>query len=333
VADKLLLEYPTKILLEDGSGAILQEDGTLILNEASATLATDAYQLEDASGVILLEPVSVAYALSTLPGTFSIVGQNVTLAISPRGLTATFGAFAISGQSVTLKVAHLATVTHGLFALTGQNATLQQAKTLTAAHGLYSLTGQNATAQVARVVLAGFGAFAITGQDVTLAVTTGGVVAYAMTAQPGSFAITGQDATLFVTPAPPRPRPFTGGGYGGLMPKFWTDKLMPTLQKRYEEAKPEPIPEPEPALTPENIVAILSRLSFIVPKTEILLPEVKPLDEALVELRRIIENVKNMPPLTPVSVRSPEEIALELLKARIKQEDQQILELILTEVA
>jgi hypothetical protein len=89
----------------------------------------------------------------------------------------------------------------------------------------------------------------------------------------------------------------------------------------------------QPVLTPQRIAAILSRLSFIVPKTEILLPEIKPLDEALVELRRIIENVKNMPPLTPVSVRSPEEIALELLKARIKQEDQQILELILTEVA
>ena len=332
MADRLLLEYPTKILLEDGSGAILQEDGTLILNEASATLATDAYQLQDASGVILLEPVNVAYAMTASAGTFSITGQTVTLSVAHK-LSATFGAFSITGQSVTLKVAHLISATFGAFAITGQSVTLKQAKTLSATHGLYTITGQSVTAKVARLVSAGFGAFTINGQSVTLVKTSGGT-AYAMTAQAGVFTITGHDATLVVTPAPPPPpRPFIGGGYGGLMPRFWTDKLMPTLRKRYEEAKPEPIPEPEPVLTPQNIVRILSRLSFITPKLEVLLPKSKPIDEALVELRRIAEYVKTLPPLTTVLTRSPEEIALELHKARIKQEDQEVLDLILTEVA
>jgi hypothetical protein len=57
MADRLLLEYPTKILLEDGTSALLLEDGTLLLNEASAVAATDAAQLEDASGVVLLEGI------------------------------------------------------------------------------------------------------------------------------------------------------------------------------------------------------------------------------------------------------------------------------------
>ena len=55
MADKLLLEYPTKILLEDGSSAILLESGSLLLDEASASLATDAFLLEDGTGDILLE--------------------------------------------------------------------------------------------------------------------------------------------------------------------------------------------------------------------------------------------------------------------------------------
>jgi hypothetical protein len=63
MADRLLLEYPTKILLEDGTSALLLEDGTFLLNEASAILATDAYQLEDASGVILLESLAITAAI------------------------------------------------------------------------------------------------------------------------------------------------------------------------------------------------------------------------------------------------------------------------------
>jgi hypothetical protein len=272
-----------------------------------------------------------SYLMTAQAGTFSITGQSVTTTVA-RALSATFGAFAITGQSVTLKVAHLVSASAGTFAITGQSVTLLQTKTVSATHGLFALTGQNAAAAVARVVSAGFGAFAITGQDVTLVVTSGHL-AYAMTAQAGSFGITGQNVTLVVTPAPPAPPVFRGGGYGGIMPRFWVDKLMPTLKKRYEEAKPEPIPEPEPALTPQSIVAILSHLSFIIRKPEIQAIPSRSLDMAIVQLRQIAERVKNAPSLPTVDVRSPEELALVLRKARIKEEDQEVLDLILTEVA
>jgi hypothetical protein len=55
MAFRFLLEYPTKILLEDGTGAILLEDGSFLLDEYSAVLVTDLYLLEDGSGFYLLE--------------------------------------------------------------------------------------------------------------------------------------------------------------------------------------------------------------------------------------------------------------------------------------
>ena len=55
MADRLLLDFPTKILLEDGASAILREDAGLLLNEASAAAATDGILLEDGTGVIDLD--------------------------------------------------------------------------------------------------------------------------------------------------------------------------------------------------------------------------------------------------------------------------------------
>jgi hypothetical protein len=236
MADRLLLEYPTKILLETGVDALLLEDGSLLLNEASATLATDAYQLQDGSGVILLEPVSVANAMTASSGIFSITGQNATLQ-QAKILTATHGLYTLTGQNATVKVARLMSAGFGAYAITGQSATLlktvagtayamtAQAGTyalsgkassltvsrgLTATHGLYTITGQNATVQVSRTLSAQFGAFAITGQDATM-VWAGSAVAYAMSASAGLYGIAGSAAILTYHRFVPAPLPSIAG--------------------------------------------------------------------------------------------------------------------------
>ena len=129
-----------------------------------------------------------------------------------------------------------------------------------------------------------------------------------------------------VTVPIPVPPPFIGGGYGGLMPRFWTDKLIPERRKK-KKPIPAEILEPE-VLTPQRVASILARLPFVTGKK----PEKVTLDDALARLREILERAKNAPALTTVDME-PEAKAEVLRQARIKQEDQEIIDLILSEVA
>jgi len=127
-------------------------------------------------------------------------------------------------------------------------------------------------------------------------------------------------------PAPvPVPPPFIGGGYGGLMPRFWIDKLTPPLRKKKQRI-PVPAAVEPPDLTPARVASMLARLPFIDLQRVTAAPS---LDEAIARLRKIAESVKNRPVPPTVSTSSPEAAQ----QARIKQEDQEILDLILTEVA
>ena len=127
-----------------------------------------------------------------------------------------------------------------------------------------------------------------------------------------------------VTVPIPVPPPFIGGGYGGLMPRFWTDKLIPELRKK-KKPIPSEILEPE-VLTPQRVASILARLPFVTGQKA----EARPVH--LDGLREILERAKNAPALTTIDMK-PEAKAEELQKAKKIQEDQEILDLILTEVA
>lgn len=127
----------------------------------------------------------------------------------------------------------------------------------------------------------------------------------------------------------PVPVPFVGGGYGGLMPGFWTDKLIPEL-KRKKQPIPERVPEPVAVLTPQVVINTLGRLVSALGIQEPV-SESKDIDGALVELHKILKHVKSLPPLGVE--KNPEDITIEIHKMRLEQEDKDILDLIMSEVA
>ena len=198
-----------------------------------------------------------------------------------------------------------------------------QTESITASEKYSAALAETQASQTEAIVVAEtYSATLAESQSAQSEAITGTVVTGVITADIAEVQSAQSEAVIGTVTVPiPVPPPFIGGGYGGLMPGFWIDKLSPELRRKRK-------PRRRPVLTPERVKVDLSRLAAIFQESGKTYP-----DEALASLHKILRNVKSLPPLTTTISRSPEEIALELQKARIKQEDEQLIDLILTEVA
>jgi len=133
------------------------------------------------------------YVVTANNGTYSLTGQNATVAYTPAGgytLVANSGSYAVTGQAATLLKSKLVTANNGTYAVTGQNAALLRSKLVTANNGTYAVTGQNATLLRSKKITADNGSYAVTGQSATLLKTR------ILSAANGSYAVTGQNASI-----------------------------------------------------------------------------------------------------------------------------------------
>ena len=92
-------------------------------------------------------PVSGAYSITALTGTYAVLGQNASL-LRSKLITPLAGAYLISGQPATLSKGLVLLPAAGAYVINGQPAILTHtaagAYLITALTGQYLVTGQNA---------------------------------------------------------------------------------------------------------------------------------------------------------------------------------------------
>lgn len=167
------------------------------------------------------------YVVTANNGTYSLTGQNATVAYTPAGgytLVANSGTYAVTGQAASLLRSRLLSAVYGTYALTGQSATLLRSRVMLANTGSYSIAGQAAIvvytpAGGAYTIMAGTGMYAVTGQSASLSrdrLISGGVGTYNTTgfaatiqktrivyADNGSYTVAGQPAAVVVSGVTP----------------------------------------------------------------------------------------------------------------------------------